>query len=323
MSGILVLAEHEDGKFKKTAYELLGKSAELAAALGTKVSAVVLGDAPAGELGAFGATTVYQVAGDFSAYGTLKIVAALAAVVQQSGADVFLAPTTFTGRDAIPRLAARLGTGQGSDCTDLGVDGGMVVAKRPIFAGKAYVGVRINKKPAIFTIRPNSFGQPEPAGGSAEVVAVQVDLAASGDVELVERRKPESEAVDLTEATRIVSGGRALKTKENFDSIIRPLAATLGATTGASRAAVDAGLAPHSDQVGQTGKTVNPSLYIACGISGAIQHLAGMRTSKVIVAVNTDAEAPIFEHATYGIVDDLFQVCPVLMEALQKELGTG
>ncbi|MBW1878845.1 MAG: electron transfer flavoprotein subunit alpha/FixB family protein [Deltaproteobacteria bacterium] len=322
MSGILVLAEHEDGKFKKTAFELIGKSTELAATLGTKVAAVVLGDAPAGELGAFGATTVYQVAGDFSTYGTLKIVAALAAVIAQDGSDVFLAPTTFTGRDAIPRLAARLGTGQGSDCTDLKVDGALVVARRPMYAGKAYVDVRITKKPAIFTVRPNSFGQPEPAGGSAEVVAVQADLSAP-DVELVDSRKPESEAVDLTEATRIVSGGRALKTKENFDGLMRPLAAAVGATVGASRAAVDAGLAPHSDQVGQTGKTVNPNLYIACGISGAIQHLAGMRTSKVIVAVNTDAEAPIFEHATYGIVGDLFQVCPVLLEAFQKELGTG
>jgi electron transfer flavoprotein alpha subunit len=322
MSGILVLAEHEDGKFKKTAFELLGKSTELAAALGTNVAAVVLGDAPAGELGAFGATTVYQVAGDFSQYGTLKTVAALAAVIGQAGPDVFLAPTTFTGRDAIPRLAARLGTGQGSDCTDLKVDGGQVLASRPMYAGKAYVDVRVTKKPAIFTVRPNSFGQPQPAGGSADVVAVQADLGGP-DVELVESRKPESEAVDLTEATRIVSGGRALKTKESFDSIIRPLAGVLRATAGASRAAVDAGLAPHSDQVGQTGKTVNPTLYIACGISGAIQHLAGMRTSKVIVAVNTDAEAPIFEHATYGLVEDLFQVCPVLLEELQKELGTG
>ena len=137
---------------------------------------------------------------------------------------------------------------------------------------------------------------------------------------LWKRRKPETQAVDLTEAERIVSGGRSLKSAENYDAIIRPLAASLHATPGASRACVDAGYAHHSEQVGQTGKTVNPVVYIACGISGAIQHLAGMRTSKVIVAINTDADAPIFEHATYGIVDDLFQVCPKLTEEFKKEL---
>ena len=322
MSGILVLAEHEGGQFKKTATELLGKGKELAAALGTELNAVVLGDAPASELGAFGAAKVYQVGGDFSSYATLQIVAALAAAVKQAQADVFLTPATYTGKDAIPRLAARLGTGQGSDCTDLRVEGGHVIARRPMYAGKAYADVRIDGKPAIFTVRPNSFGQPSPAGGSAEVIAVQAALASPIEVQLVERRKPEAAEVDLTEAERIVSGGRSLKSKENFDSVIRPLAASLHATTGASRAAVDAGYADHSEQVGQTGKTVNPVLYIACGISGAIQHLAGMRTSKVIVAINTDPDAPIFEHTTYGIVEDLFEVCPMLTEAFNKELGT-
>ncbi len=322
MSGILVLAEHEGGQFKKTAFELLGKGKALADALNAPLAAVVLGDAPAASLGAYGAAKVYQVAGDFDAYGTLKIVSALHAAIQQAAPDAFLAPATYTGKDAIPRLTARLGTGQGSDCTDLRVDGGRVVGRRPLYAGKAYADVQIASKPAVFTVRPNSFGQPTPGAGSAEVIAVSADLASPLEVELVERRRPEATAVDLTEADRIVSGGRSLKSKENFDAIIRPLAASLHATAGASRAAVDAGYAPHGDQVGQTGKTVNPVLYIAAGISGAIQHLAGMRTSKVIVAINTDADAPIFEHATYGIVDDLFEVAPLLTEEFRKELGS-
>jgi len=320
MSGILVLAEHEGGNFKKTAYELLGKGKQLAAALNVPLSAVVLGDAPALELGAFGATKVYQVAGNFDDYATLKATAALHAAIVKAQPDVFLAPSTYIGRDAVPRLTARLGTGQGSDCTDLRVEGGQVVARRPIYAGKALIDVKVSSKPAIFTIRPNSFGQPQPGAGTAEIVAVTAELGSSLEVERVERRKPETMEVDLTEAERIVSGGRSLKSAENYDALIRPLAASLHATPGASRACVDAGYAHHSEQVGQTGKTVNPVLYIACGISGAIQHLAGMRTSKVIVAINTDPDAPIFEHASYGIVEDLFQVVPKLTEAFKAEL---
>lgn len=316
MSGILVFAEHDGGTFKKTAYELLGKASALASELGTAVSAVVLGDAPAAELGGYGASKVYQVSGDFSSYSTLKVVNALQAAIEASGADVVLAAASFVGKDALPRLAARLGTGQGSECTELRVEGGQVIGRRPLYSGKAFADVKFKKGPAIYTVRPNSFPQPEAAGGSAELVAVTANLDVN-DVVVVERKQPESQAVDLTEAERIVSGGRSLKSAESFDAVIRPLAASIGATVGASRAAVDAGYAPHGEQVGQTGKVVNPQLYIACGISGAIQHLAGMRTSKVIVAINKDPDAPIFEHATYGIVDDLFEVCPLLQKELE------
>lgn len=315
MSGILVIAEHEGGSFKKTASELLGKATALAADLGADVHAAVLGDAPAGDLGAFGATKVFHVAGDFSDYDTDKVTAGVAAAVEAAEPDVILAAASFLGKDAIPRVVARLNGGQGSECTELRVEDGQVVGRRPMYAGKAFVDVRIGRTPAIFTVRPNSFGQPEPGDGTGEVVAVSVDLP-EPRLELVERKAPESDDVDLTEAERIVSGGRSLKSEENFDGVIRPLADAFSATAGASRAAVDAGYAPHSDQVGQTGKTVNPQLYVAMGISGAIQHLAGMRTSKVIVAVNTDPEAPIFEHATYGLVADLFEVAPKLQEKL-------
>jgi electron transfer flavoprotein alpha subunit len=311
MSGILVIAEHDGGTFKKTAAELLGKASELAAALGTSVSAAVLGDADAASLGAWGASTAYQVNGDFSNYDSGVLASALAAAITASGADVVLAPASYMGKDAMPRAVARLNAGQGSECTDLLIEDGKVVGRRPLYAGKAFADVHISRGPAVFTMRPNSFPQPDAGSGSANVESVPFE-APPALVTVTERNTPETTAVDLTEADRIISGGRSLKSLESFDSVIRPLAASIGATPGASRAAVDAGYAGHGDQVGQTGKVVNPSLYIALGISGAIQHLAGMRTSKVIVAVNKDAEAPIFEHATYGLVADLFEVAPLL-----------
>ena len=321
MGGILVVAEHEGGAFKKTAFELLGKAKELAAALGTTVSAAVLGAAPAAELGPFGASKVYQASGDFSTYSTLRAARALGAIVAAAQPDVVLAPASYLGKDAIPRLVARLGTGLGAECTDLRVEAGQVVGRRPMYAGKALVDAQVIRKPAFYTTRPNSFPQPQAAGGAAEVVAVAVSYEAGDDrIQFVERIEAESKAVDLTEAGRIVSGGRSLKSAENYDRIVRPLAASMGGTAGASRACVDAGFAHHNEQVGQTGKTVNPQLYIALGISGAIQHLAGMRTSKVIVAVNTDPQAPIFEHATYGIVGDLFEVAPLLTEEFKAAL---
>lgn len=313
MSTILVLAEHEGGAFKKTAFELLGQASKLAGDLGASVAAVVLGDAPAASLGAYGASTVYQVAGDFSAYDSDTVVEALTAVLKQVNPVALLTPSSYVGKDAVPRLTARFGTGQASDITGLTVEGGALVARRPVYSGKAFVDVKISKTPAFYTVRPNSFGQPAAGSGDAAVTAVSFDAPAPR-LTITERKAPESKSVDLTEADRIVSGGRSLGSKEKFDEVIRPLAAAIKATAGASRAAVDAGYAPHEDQVGQTGKVVNPSLYIATGISGAIQHLAGMRSSKVIVAINTDPEAPIFDHATYGIVGDLFEVAPLLTQ---------
>lgn len=317
MSNILVVAEHDNGVFRKTAFELLGKAKDLAAALGGGVSAVVLGDAPAADLGAYGAAKVYHVAGDFSAYATGKVTAAIAGAIAASGATVVLAAASTLGRDAFPRLSARLGAGMVTEATDLSVQGGSLVARRPIYSGKAFADATVTTAVALVTVRPNSFPQPTAAGGAAAVVATAPAADATPEVTLVERRAPTGATVDLTVADRIVSGGRSLKSKESFDDVIRPLAAAIGASVGASRAAVDAGFAGHSEQVGQTGKVVNPTLYFALGISGAIQHLAGMRTSKVIVAINKDADAPIFEHATYGLVADLFEVAPKLTEALR------
>ncbi len=314
MSGILVVAEHDAGVFRRTAWELLGKAAALATELKTTVSAVVLGDAPAADLGSAGAARVIHVTGDFATYSTAATTAALNAVITAEKPDVVLAASATLGRDAIPRLAARLGTGVGTEVTDLRAEGGAVVGRRPLYSGKCFADVRVVRAPAFFTVRPNSFPQPTRSGAPAPVTAMAAPAASDG-VTVLEKRAPSTATVDLTVADRIVSGGRSLKSKEAFDTVIRPLAASVGATVGASRAAVDAGYAGHSEQVGQTGKVVNPTLYLAMGISGAIQHLAGMRTSKVIVAVNKDPEAPIFEHATYGLVGDLFEIAPKLTAA--------
>ncbi|MCK6505906.1 electron transfer flavoprotein subunit alpha/FixB family protein [Myxococcota bacterium] len=317
-NGFLVVAEHDGGHFKKTAYELLAKAVELAA--GAPVSAVVIGGDGAGDLGAHGATKVFTVNGPaFGHYSPEAWVAALQAAITASGAAVVLAPASLQNKDAFPRLSARIGAGYATEVTELSAAGGGVVARRPQYAGKAFSTVQIQSPVALFTVRPNSFPAKPATGGSAEVVALAVDAGAAL-TRVVASEAPSGDVVDLTEADRIVSGGRSVKSKEGFDTLIRPLAAALGATAGASRAAVDAGFCPHSEQVGQTGKVVNPTLYIAVGISGAIQHLAGMRTSKVIVSINKDAEAPIFGVSTYGIVGDMFEICPLLTDELKAAL---
>ncbi len=315
-NGILVYCEFEGGKPRKTAYELLGKAAQLG--LGP-VSALVVGGGDTSSLAAWGAAQVFVVEHPvLDSYSTGAYTKAISAGIAASGAAYVLAAASAAGRDALPRVAARNGHGLVVECTDLRNEGGQLVGRRPVYAGKALVDARTSSAVGLFTVRPNSFVLAQPAAAAGAVVNVDAGLSdADVDVKVVQTLAPANKSVDLTEADRIVSGGRSLKSKDGFDSVVRPLAAALGATAGASRAAVDAGYAGHSEQVGQTGKVVSPSLYIALGISGAIQHLAGMRTSRVIVAVNKDPEAPIFQYATYGIVGDLFEVAP----AVQAELG--
>lgn len=313
-NGILVIVETDGGVPRKTAYELLGKAAQLAAQLGGSVSAAVIGPVDASSLGG---VTVYQAqSAALAAYSTSGTTTALAALIKAANPAIVLAPASLSSKDALPRVAARLGAGLGVEVTELRVEGGALVGRRPVYAGKALTDVRVGGSVSIFTVRPNSFPGLSVPAGSATVVAVDAGVTDS-DTTIVEVLAPATKAVDLTEAERIVAGGRSLKSKESFDSVVRPLAAAAKASVGASRAAVDAGYAPHGDQVGQTGKVVNPSLYIALGISGAIQHLAGMRTSRVIVAVNKDPEAPIFQFSSYGIVADLFEVAPLLQKELE------
>ena len=326
MSGpILVVCETDNGQCKKNAYELLSKASSLASELGVGVEAAVVAKeaiASVGDLGGYGATKVHAVSGaDFQLNNTGSMVAALTEIINSVEPSVVLAAATPQGKEILPRVAARNRFGMGADVTELRIDDidgeKTIIGRRPQFSGKAFSDVLISSSTKIFTARPNSFSISEKGSAQAEVVNVDVELEdADSAYKEIGREESVSEVVDLTEADRIVSGGRSVKSKDGFDSLIRPLASSIGATPGASRAAVDAGYAAHSEQVGQTGKVVNPSLYIACGISGAIQHLAGMRSSRVIVAINKDKDAPIFKHATYGIVADMFDVVPPLTKAL-------
>lgn len=313
--GILVLCEAVNGTIKKTTFELLGKATELSGGLGGSVTALLVGAGDASTLGAYGATKVLTVDGDGRSVAV--VTRALQKVMEDHSPAIVLGAASAIGRDAFARLSARTKSGLGGEITEMRVEGGALVAIRPQFSGKVFSQVQISTECKLFTIRPGSFAIPSTTDAVAEVVALDVGLEDSDSrLTIVEIVESQTEAVDLTEADRIVSGGRSVKSKDNFDTLIRPLAQALGATAGASRAAVDAHYAEHSEQVGQTGKVVSPALYIACGISGAIQHLAGMNTSRVIVSINKDVNAPIFKHSTYGIVADMFDVVPALTKAL-------
>ena len=238
--------------------------------------------------------------------------------VKDKGYQAVAAGTSPFGKDLLPRVAAKLEAGMISDCVGLEANGDKLVAKRPHFAGKCLSKAEVCTSVGVYSIRPNIFKAQE-KGSEAGVENWSCDLP-EAKAQVQDIQKGQSAKADLTEATYIVSGGRAMGNSDNF-KVLNELADTIGATVGASRAAVDSGYAPHSMQVGQTGKTVNPVLYMACGISGAIQHLAGMRTSKVIVAINKDPEAPIFSKADYGIVGDLFEVVPEVDKAFKELLG--
>lgn len=322
MTDILVFCEVDGGRVKKSARELLGKAKELAD--GGTVSALLFGADLGGvgaELGTWGADKVLKAEhAHFGAYIANAWGEALKQVVEAQNPDVVLAAASQLGKDLLPRAAALLDAGVGADVIDLrnGDDG--VEGTRVLYSGKCRATVQVEGSPKFFSVRPNSFLIDSIEGGAADVEDASVDLEDDVGYEVVEVERTGGTKVELTEAERIISGGRSLGSAEAF-GIFNDISASLGAAVGASRAAVDAGFCSHSMQVGQTGKTVNPALYIACGISGAIQHLAGMRTSKVIVAINKDKDAPIFQHATYGIVGDLFEVVPALTAEVKALLA--
>ena len=322
--GVFIIAEQRDGEIRKISYELVSEGRRLADTLGQTVTAVLLGSGikdKAPSLGHYGADKVL-VADDprLKTYTTDAYVSVIAELVKADAPAILLLGASVQGKDLAARLSARLEVGMGQDCTAFSLENGNLLAIRPIYAGKAYAKVTFsNSEPQVATARPNvlSMNEPDPSR-SCEIVDAQITIDDNTlKTKVVEVLRDESGKVDLTEADKIVSGGRGMKGPENY-KILEELAAVIGATVGASRSAVDAGWRPHTDQVGQTGKVVSPNLYIACGISGAIQHLAGMSTSKVIVAINKDPDAPIFQRADYGIVEDLFKVVPVLTEEIKK-----
>lgn len=322
--GILIFAEVRDGNFKDINKELVSAAASLAQAGAGPVSMVVMGDsvdAAVETAGSFAVDKVYVArSAALSAYSSQGYAKALQAAIEASGAGIVLFGATAMGKDLSARAAAHCNASLFTDCTEVKIIDGSLGAVRPVYSGKVYVEVAATGDLQMASIRPNTYPQAATGGGSAEKVDLSVDIA-DGDIKgrVKEVAGTSSGRKDLTEAEIIVSGGRALKSGDNF-KILDELADVIGASVGASRAAVDAGYVPHSMQVGQTGKVVNPKLYIACGISGAIQHLVGMRTSKVIVAINKDESAPIFQKADYGIVGDLFEVVPKLTEEFKALL---
>jgi electron transfer flavoprotein alpha subunit len=324
MPGIFAFAEARDGELRKVSHEVVTAARGLADARGTEVHAVLLGGPGSGgsaaELGRFGADRVrVGESAALSRYSAEGFTAVLAEFIREHGCEAALFPATSMGRDLAPRVAARLGVGYASDCIALECDGTLIAATRPEYAGKLVATVVPTTTPVVLSLRPNVFLPVEnPRAGEVTPLEVSLDEADFGAI-VREIRAGAAEKLDVGEAQVVVSGGRGMQSPDNF-RLLEELADAFGgrAAVGASRAVVDAGWRPHGEQVGQTGKTVAPTLYIAVGISGAIQHLAGMRTSRYIVAVNKDPEAPIFKVADYGIVGDLFEILPRMTEEVRR-----
>jgi len=319
--GVWIVAEHRDGALRKVSFELASTARKLADQTGDEVAAVVVGsgvEAMAAELGKYGVDKVFVADNAaFEPYTTDAHAAAVAKAVKDNDPAILLVGASAQGKDLAAALVGKLAAGLATDCTDVKIEDGKLVAVRPMYAGKCFGEVVFNAVPAMASLRPNVFPIVETAKAGAVVKFDAGVDAGALKTKVVEVQKEASGKIDVAEANIIVSGGRGMKGPEGY-GILEELAGVLGAAVGASRAAVDAGWRPQSDQVGQTGKVVSPNLYIACGISGAIQHLAGMSSSKYIVAINKDNEAPIFAKADYGVVDDLFKVVPALTTECKK-----
>jgi electron transfer flavoprotein alpha subunit len=320
---ILAFAESRGTSLRKAAYEAL----TAARALGDDVHALVVGPsgiaAAAQELGAYGAKKVFVCEHKgFAQYNPEATATLLAERMKGYRAAVFV--STAQGRDLAPRVAAKLGVALAPDVTSIKAEGDDIVVTHPVYSGKAIATLAVAGTPAVIAARPSTFTAAKTDGASASVEAIApVGDPTASKVVVTELRTGGGAKLDVSEAAIVVSGGRGLKGPENFN-LVEDLAASFGnAAVGASRAVVDAGWRPHSDQVGQTGKVVSPDLYVAVGISGAIQHLAGMRTAKTIVAINRDKDAPIFKIADYGIVGDAFEIVPALAAAVREARRSG
>ncbi|MGD0338579.1 MAG: electron transfer flavoprotein subunit alpha/FixB family protein [Bacteroidota bacterium] len=322
---IVAFAEQRDGKFKQSAFEVVRTGRTLAAQLGGECCAIVVGTGVtsiAAQLGGYGVSRVVVVDDTrLKQYSTTAYAKAIATVVQKEQAAVVLLTASSMGKDLSPRVAVQLDAGLAPDCTALNIENGEIVATRPAYAGKVLLDVKVTSAVKVFTLRPNVFAAGTSDGQSAAVENIAIDFADADFAVVVNEVRIAEGRPDVTEANIVVSGGRGMKGPEHFH-LIEKLADILHGAVGASRAVVDAKWRPHDEQVGQTGKTVSPSLYIACGISGAIQHIAGMSSSKFIVAINKDKDAPIFQIADYGIVGDALEILPVLTQEIKQKIGT-
>ncbi len=320
MGDVLVFAEHQQGKFPKSSLTAILAGQELAQKRGGKAVAVVASDNPdslASELAKYGCAKVVALAHPaLKNYLADAHAQALAALVKSSGAEYVLATATAMGKDLMPRLAARLGAPMASEIVAINEDGTLI---RPMYAGNALATIEMDGPVKVVTVRATAFDAAKPADSPAPVEKVNAEIdGASARMQFVAFNQTKSDRPQLIEARIVVSGGRGLKSGDNFKTVLEPLVDEMGAAMGASRAAVDAGFVPNDLQVGQTGKVVAPELYVAVGISGAIQHLAGMKDSKVIAAINKDEEAPIFSVADYGLVADLFKAVPEMVQEVKK-----
>jgi electron transfer flavoprotein alpha subunit len=314
----LVIIEQRNKQIKKSSIEAVKAASDIASKLHGTVEAVSVGGDIDGLalLGGYGISKVTHLKNDallnYSASAYSSLISNFA--IENNFDTVFISASAM-GKDLAPRVAVKLDAGIAVDCVSLNIEGNDILATRPIFAGKALIDVKIISPKKIFVLRPNVFNAGQPSAALAEVVTVNIE-SLEFKIKVNEIKKSEGK-LDVAEADMIVSGGRGMKGPEHFH-LVEELAGIIGAASGASRAVVDAGWRPHAEQVGQTGKTVSPNLYIALGISGAIQHLAGMRSSKCIVAINKDKDAPIFQIADYGIVGDVFEIVPAMIEEIKK-----
>ncbi len=326
MTDVLVVAELLEGGMRKSTLSAITFAKQVAEGTGGAYDVLAIGegaDNAASQLAGFGARKIFtaEIEGGYVAE---KYTPTIAEVAKSGGYGVVTATATTYGKDFAPRLAARLDAGVASDISSVAVDGSTLVYRRPMYAGNVFGHCVVETAIQVVTVRQTEFDAAEETGGSSpsESVSIESDDAASR-VEFVSLESQKSERPELTEADIVVSGGRALKSAENFTTVLEPLVDALNAAMGASRAACDAGYVPNDLQVGQTGKVVAPKLYLAIGISGAIQHLAGMKGSKVIVAINKDKEAPIAQVADYFLVGDLFTVVPELTAEVKKVRAAG
>lgn len=324
MNKILVFLDSQDGKLKRAAFETISAARKIAESSSASICGIILNGNPdqAAAAAEYGLGEIFYAKHNLlEKYSSTAAAETVSQLAKQESADCLLFPANARGLELAPRVAAKLDAGYISDCIELSVDGDNLIAKKPVYAGKAIISTKVDSDIKLFSLRPNVFTATK-ADSAASVDGKDFAPELSDDnakVVVTDVAKNEGK-LDVLEADIVVSGGRGIKEPDKY-KIVEDLAEVLGAAVGASRAVVDAGWRPHAEQVGQTGKTVSPSLYIACGISGAVQHLAGMSSSKYIVAVNKDKDAPIFNVADYGIVGDLFEVMPKLTEKIKQQVG--